>query len=133
MISIQQAIEELNRSEIIRDDGEPAMATSGELIILLQRLQALDAMTHRIPVALVLKRDGRVDLTTNLSVEVPLDVDAKEVETVLMAARSQVDKPTPGKSLEAVRKVCDFNGWTLGGEHIPRRAVIDLDFTEKDE
>lgn len=134
MVPIETAIEELNRGDVdlVSSTGNEPVTTAGELVILLERLRDLDSLTHVIPLAIVVKRTGRVDLTTHLSVTVPIDVDAAEVQNVLMAARSLVDEPLPGKILAAVRQACDFNGWTLGGEYIPERAVVDMTFESED-
>lgn len=144
MISIKSAIDELNRSEIIRDDGEPAMCTPGELIILLERLKALDSLTKRVPISMTLKQwaPGRkpgttVRVVTNINMDIitPIDTDERTVNTVLQTLESVMEGPPSSLSLiSALEKVCSFHGWRRSPPGPPKEDIdLVFDYTNDPE
>lgn len=145
MISIQQAIEELQGSEIIRDDGSPAMCTAGELVILLDRLQHLESLTKETPLTVTLKRQrpGPVALEQSsmlLNIVTPIDVDKGDIELAMRLTRGIMEEmeefgkvPNMGSlAITAIDKICRSNGWRYESQPSVIPASIDLfiDFTD---
>lgn len=131
MVPIETAIEELNRGDVdlVSSTGDEPVTTPGELVILLERLRDVDGMTHKLPLQLILRRNGMCTQFTTVGITVPADVDAARAQELLRPALSMgCPKPTLQKVVDHVRRVCEFNGWTLEEKFVPETLSLNFNF-----